>query len=242
MPDLPSQTILHKVSARLHKVSASNAEVEESAVSPSPRLPVSASSSTLQSAARADLLRSGDILHVRRKSFLGAAIRRAIGSWGNHDALLVRLDSNLWAGDATFPRAQCTTLAAYDAEILAGTIQVIVLRPTDSTVVNGSIAAAWWIENVLDRFYDCLALPVLLVKAVVGDRFPWPVGCEWAWYCTEGCRDSWRNGAGLDPWEKTKPTPGTTEKRLASGAFTLIWSSTPDFPVPPVNANTKETP
>jgi hypothetical protein len=184
--------------------------------------------STLTEAASSGLIRSGDILHVRTTGFLGLAIRRAIGSWGNHDALLVRPEMDLCAGDSQWPHAKCTPLADYDSRILTGNAFVIVYRPTGSTMAHGSLAAAWWIRNCQGRPYDIGAYPRLMLKALLGDLCQWPAGWEWAWYCTEGCRDAWRNGPGLDPWQKTNPTPHTTEKRLLAGAFQLIAT----FPAP----------
>jgi len=183
---------------------------------------------TLVTAATTNLIQSGDILHVRNDHFIGRAIRRAIGSWGNHNAILVRPEAELCIGESTWPRSQCTDLATYDTRINSGDTQVLVLRPTNATAMQGSLAAAWWLRNAQGRPYDLGAYPRLLLKSIFGDICQRAAGWEWAWYCTESCRDAWRNGPGLDPWQKTNPTPRTTEKRLAARAFQLIWSSTPD--------------
>ena len=183
---------------------------------------------TLVTAAATALIQSGDILAVRNDHFIGRAIRRAIGSWGNHDAILVRPEGLLCAGDATWPRSKCTDLADYDTRINSGDTQVIVLRPAGASPLNGSLAAAWWLRNAQGRPYDLGAYPRLLLKSIFGDICQRAAGWEWAWYCTESCRDAWRNGPSIDPWAKTNPTPRTTEKRLAAGAFQLIWSSHPD--------------
>jgi hypothetical protein len=204
---------------------------------------------TLVQAAESNLIRSGDILHVRNRSSVGRAIRRAVGSWGNHDALIVRdcptllasqlvsecpaLASQLAAGDASWPRARITPLAEYDRRIASGKTQVIVLRPVGATAIQGSLAAAWWISNVNGKPYDIAAFPRLILKSIVGDRCQWPAGWEWAWYCTESCRDAWRNGAACDPWAKNNPTPRTTEKRAAAGSLSAVWSSVvPPMPLP----------
>jgi hypothetical protein len=181
--------------------------------------------STLATAAASNLIQSGDILHVRNTHLIG----RAIGSWGNHNAILVRPEAELCIGESTWPRSQCTDLAEYDRRIASGASQVLVLRPTGATPIQGSLAAAWWLRNAQGRPYDLGAYPRLILKSILGDRCPWPAGWNWAWYCTESCRDAWRNGPSLDPWQKNNPTPRTTEKRLAEGAFTLIWSSDPRY-------------
>ena len=188
---------------------------------------VALSSATLQLAASANLIQSGDILHVRNAHFIGRAIRRAIGSLGNHNAIFVRPENTLCIGESTWPRSRCTDLSDYDARIATGATQAIVLRPTGATLAQGSLAAAWWLRNAQGRPYDLGAYPRLLLKSVLGDICQRAAGWQWAWYCTESCRDAWLNGPAIDPWQKTNPTPRTTEKRLASGAFQLIWSSIP---------------
>jgi hypothetical protein len=179
----------------------------------------------LQTAASANLIRSGDILAVRNEHLVGRSIRRAIGSWSNHNAILVRPEADLCVGESTWPRGRCTELADFDTRIAAGTTQVLVLRPTGTSAVQGSLAAAWWLRNAQGRPYDLGAYPRLILKSIFGDRCHWPAGWNWAWYCTESCRDAWLNGPHFDPWQKTNPTPRTTEKRLAEGAFQLIWAS-----------------
>jgi hypothetical protein len=193
---------------------------------------VAVAPASLSAAAAANLIRSGDILHVRNDHFIGRAIRRAIGSWGNHNAIFARPDNQLCIGESTWPRSQCTDLATYDARIASGHTQAIVLRPTGvypaiggATAMQGSLAAAWWLRNAQGRPYDLGAYPRLLLKSIFGDICQRAAGWQWAWYCTESCRDAWLNGPAIDPWQKTNPTPRTTEKRLASGAFQLIWAS-----------------
>jgi hypothetical protein len=174
-------------------------------------------------------LRQGDILHVRRDGIMGALIRLAVGSWGNHDAIAVKMGGHWWVGDALHPQARLTPLADYEREIMAGVCQVVVYRPLSGTVEQGQAAAAWWKQHVIGSYYDWLAFPRLLLKSIVGDLFPWPSGWEWAWYCTEGVREAWRNATisaelpnGMDFWAKNNPTPRTTEKRAADGTLVEI--------------------
>jgi hypothetical protein len=186
----------------------------------------------LRSAVAAGLIWPGDILHVRSLTILGWAIRRAIGSWGNHDAILLFQDGRIVVGDATWPKCRCTPLEDYQRRFDRGTAQYFVLRPTAALhkAVSGHIAAVWWQQNVRRKWYDLGAYPRLIAKAIVGDLCQWPAGWEWAWYCTEGCRGAWQ-AAGLDPWAKTNPTPRTTEKRTLAGDFTCVWSPLSDFPL-----------
>lgn len=189
---------------------------------------------TLDSAAVARVIRCGDILHARSHNAIGWAIRRALGSWGCHDAILVRNEEQeLCVGESVWPKAVCTPLAEFDRRIAEKKADVVILRPVtprrDEEII-GSMAAAKWMADICGKPYDLGAYPRLLLKSIVGDRCPWPVGWEWAWYCTESCRDAWRNGPHIDPWQKDSPTPKTTEKRTIAGAFRVVWTSEPLLP------------
>lgn len=190
---------------------------------PSSPLPVS-----LTAAAAAGILQSGDIVHSTTDAWFSRAIRRALGSWGSHDAILVRPEQDLCIGESVHPKACCTPFADYDSAIASGRTQVVVFRVTHATPAQASLAAAWWLRNILEKPYDWGSFPRLLLKSAVGDLCQWPAGWEWAWYCTEGVRDAWRNGPNFDPWNKNNPTPRTTEKRFLSGDLTYVWSSHPE--------------
>jgi hypothetical protein len=99
---------------------------------------------------------------------------------------------------------------------------------SDSSV-SGMLAAYWWLQNVKGKKYDFAAYPRLFLKSIFGDICQAAAGWEWAWYCTESCRDAWRNGAGIDPYQKNNPTPRTTEKRIESGALQIVYNPMPDF-------------
>jgi hypothetical protein len=156
----------------------------------------------------------GDIIHKRSATLLGWTIRTAISSWGNHDALVLPW---FYVGDARGGGpAVKTHIHEYEREMARGECEVRVYRPLNATPALGLAAAQWWEENILGKPYDYMAYPRLIAKALTFDLLPWPVGWQWAWYCTEGCRDAWR-AVGLDPYHKNNPTPGTTEKRLVEG-------------------------
>ena len=194
-----------------------------------------------------EFLRAGDIVHARSNTFLGACIRRAVGSWGNHDAI-VCVDANgvLRIGDAEPPRANLAQLHQYEEALAAGVLTgVRVYRPAAmlGDALDGVKAARWWTVRVQGRPYDFHAIGRLLIKSIVGDRFPWPCGWNWAWYCTEGVRDAWRIGAGRDLYLKNNPTPRTTELRVDAGwledvtDLALVDDAVPDgFPAHPVFA------
>lgn len=172
-------------------------------------------------------LRDADIFHPRRRgNELSGAIRRAVGSWGNHDALACRFNGHWYVGDATHPQARLTPLAEYARDLVDGEIELRIYRPRYTTAAEATAAAAWWMREVNGTWYDWAAYPRLLLKSVLGDLLPWPAGWEWAWYCTESCRQAWIEATksaelprGMDFWRKTNPTPRTTEKRVEDGAL-----------------------
>jgi hypothetical protein len=173
----------------------------------------------------------GDILHKRSHTLLGWTIRTAISSWGNHDALVL---PGFYVGDAQGGPAVKTHIHEYEREIARGACEVRVYRPINATPALGMAAANWWEAKVLGKPYDYMAYPRLIAKALTFDLLPWPVGWQWAWYCTEGCRDAWA-ATGLDPWHKNNPTPGTTEKRVIEGRLVdvtdqVMWARRPDAP------------
>ena len=161
----------------------------------------------------------GMILHPRSRTVHGWAIRRAIGSWGNHDALVDCIHGQWYALDSQPHRARATPLEDYAAEILKERMQLRVYWPRGAHREHGCAAVWWWTRNVEGSIYDYRAIPALLLKAALGPIMVWPVGWEWTWYCTEGVADAWRIGAELDPWRKPFPTPRTTEKRAAQGTM-----------------------
>lgn len=168
-------------------------------------------------------IRQGDLVRVRSvHTFYGRSIRRAVGSWANHDAMICRWNGHWYVGDAIYPRAQLTPLGELLRDVVEGRAEVRFARPWDATIEQGERAACWWIKNVCGSWYDVWAILRLLPKALIGDLFPWPAGWEFAWYCTEGVRQAWVEATkgehlprGYDYWGKANATPRTTEKRVA---------------------------
>ena len=161
-----------------------------------------------------ETLRPGLLLHVRSKGFWGIAIRKVLGSWGNHDSIAVmRQDGSPAIGDVEPHRAHLTTIEKYNERIIKGEYTVKVLEAIGATVGDERLAAIWWMENIKGRSYDYWAFPRLLLKAIFGDWIPAAAGFEWAEWCTEGNYHAYLEGAGIDLYGKKSPTPMTTEKR-----------------------------
>jgi len=157
----------------------------------------------------------------------------------SHDAIIVRTPEGDWIGDAVSPRCKLSTFEEWERGINEQGWKVRALWPTGASNVDGLWASHWWRTYVLGKPYDWFAFPRLLLRCAllrVNERAAlyladtpiarWlerSIGAEWAWFCTEGCRDAWHEGDTAKPWgEKTHPTPMTTQKRHASGALELV--------------------
>lgn len=174
-------------------------------------------------------LRPGDIFHVRSFGFWANAIREMLGSWGNHDGLLLNLDhwqdktarcdpENWYVGDSRPLRAKPTPLWQYERMIKLGQCEAKIYRPKKMLNCDepGRAAQAYWMTFVNKSFYDFMAYPRLFLKCVFGDIFQAGAGWEWAHWCTEGVANSLKFGGKVDPYRKSNPTPYTTEKRVMS--------------------------
>jgi len=164
------------------------------------------------------LLRNGLILHAQGRSMFSRLIRRALGSWGSHDAMLWHEAGKWWVCDAMSPVAKLTPFDSYEARYRAGKLDMRFYFPLGAMSMDGRVAVKWWLTHVLNSPYDWSAFPRLLFKALFKDIWKKAAGHEWAFYCTEGVRDAWKFG-GFDPWQKNSPTPRTTEKRAEVGLF-----------------------
>jgi len=170
-----------------------------------------------------DVLELADILRVRHlRGFVSVVIRWVLGCWADHDAPLLMKGGKMYVGDARPGGAVLTPLGEYERMVLSGDIEVRVCRVPGLTTYDRLNANAWWQENVLHSRYDYLAYPRLFLKAIFGDVFKRAAGWEWAWYCTEGCKDMFYNTMGKSPWGTNNPTPGTTGKRVKGGELLNI--------------------
>jgi len=166
-----------------------------------------------------DALREGYIWHCRTSTWIGVRIRRVLSlrggpCWGNHDGLVLwdAERQTLAIGEALFPTARATPLAAYIEEMATGATQVRVFRPLAWTSELGAAVARVWWRECLNRPYDVLAYPKLLLKALLGDWISGVAGWEWAHWCTEQVDLCYRlNGVVLFPGEENA-TPKHVEK------------------------------
>ena len=155
----------------------------------------------------------------------------------SHDSIFIRSPTDMLViGDSVHPRSRLSTLECYEKGMNEYGWKVRVMEPVGFTECDGLWASHWWRLYVLGKPYDWMAYPRLLWKALMvrvgrewAAEYGWgcfqhwaqrQAGLEWAWYCSEGCRDAWHKGDTLQPWgEKMNPTPYTTQKRTEQGHF-----------------------
>ncbi len=142
----------------------------------------------------------------------------------SHSVLFVPDGSGrLCVGDVTLPTCKRLTMEEFARQIQCGAIANFRLfRPAGSTPEQGFKAAQWWNEKVHNAPYDIFAFPKLIAKTLFGDWIPGVAGMVWAWYCTEGNKDAWKNGGGMDVYHNENPTPVTTIKRWKEGTLVEI--------------------
>lgn len=165
-------------------------------------------------------LQVGDIIHPRGVSLFPArSIQKCLRSWGNHDALVIRCNNEMYAGDAEPLFAKLNSVEdKYNAWLRNGRLEDCrVYRIKDLTDIQAARAAHWWVMNAQGKPYDFLSYFRLLGKCIVGDLFHGEAGWRWANWCTESVMKAFRDGAFVNPWATKNPTPKTTENRVSSG-------------------------
>lgn len=168
-------------------------------------------------------LRAGDIICRRGTGALSKAILWATkGAW-SHDAIVVMQDGVPAIGDALLGQdGTLTHFYEWEHGCRVRGERIIVLRLPMAGPTHGEDAAAWWMKHVHGKKYDTVGIAHLGVKILFGD---WVRKCgfESRFYCTEGVRDAWKHGGGVDPWwPKDHVTPGTTYKRLTEGRLVEV--------------------
>jgi len=158
------------------------------------------------------------MLNIRRRREKRKGVTGLTECWGNHDALLIRWRGQWWVGDAEPPVANMRSIQEYETDIAAGKIEVRWLWPNGAEKADGERAALYWVDQIKNRPYDYMAYFRLIAKCIFGDWIKRAAGWKWAFFCTEGVRESWMKSTHLDPWTGNQtPTPYTTEKRVESG-------------------------
>ena len=169
-------------------------------------------------------LRPGLIINCSTKSTFGWLIRWVLSrndpDCPNHDAIVVKRDGQLWIGESLSPVAKLTSIDTYNTYLQTGHVfNLKVLKVVGATAKQERDASHYFEENIVNSVYDYMAFPRLVFKALFGDWIQSVAGWEWAFFCTEGVRQSYLNGAKLDPWRNLNPTPLTTRHRFHEGVL-----------------------
>jgi len=148
------------------------------------------------------------------------------GPWINmpsHNFGIVEWAGELWVGESVSPVAKLTSFANYERLIEADEVRNVQLFEVCKVSKKRQAAAAqWWVDNVLGKDYDSDAFFRLILKAVFGDWFPSAAGKDWKWWCTEGWKDAYKNGAHHNLYHNENPTPLTNVKRFVEGKLRLL--------------------
>jgi len=172
-----------------------------------------------------DQLMIADILGVRSPSTgesvaSGKTIRIALGSYTNHNAMVVSVDGVLTIIESVPPRCRYTTIQEYERKIFSGCV-VRVWRVTQEDITDEERVAVcdYAIENFLGRKYPVSVLRLWVYRFV--NNLPWTIKGPW---CTRVPWDGW---CGIVPGifnrpdgkVKKNPTPRTFENRLVAGVI-----------------------
>lgn len=165
-----------------------------------------------------DKLKLGDIVAVRSTTTFGDLIRAVLGSWTNHNGLIVKHLGDWKIAEAVSPVSKVTPLSEYEAQIAHGAY-VQVWRVPEATDKERFDAAKFAVDNLLGKKYP-LSVARLWVYRFV-NQLPWRIKGEW---CTRLVWDAWGH---IDPGifdrpdgkRKLNPTPRTFENRLAAGVI-----------------------
>jgi len=142
----------------------------------------------------------------------------------SHSVLFVTgKDGELCVGNVKNPIAVWQSLEDFIKQIQSGHITKLrIFRVEGSTLRQRAEAAKWWNDNVHNTPYDRIAYFRLSLKTIFGDWFPQAAGMTWAYWCTEGNKDSWKNGGKIDAYNNENPTPVTEIKRWIEGRLRLL--------------------
>ena len=158
----------------------------------------------------------GYVLHTRTSSMYGRCIRRALGSWGNHDGIICYDETTqAWYIAEALLRGgfQLTPWANYERQISRGKTSVLFLKPP-TMPVNVAIQIdtdALALARAGLYKYDRRAIWSIFWNLTL--RLSLKSQREWQWYCTEAVSNIYRRYHD-DVWGLDLPTPLTTEKRI----------------------------
>lgn len=171
-----------------------------------------------------DKLRKGDIVAVRSTTTFGKLIRLCLGSYTNHNGMMVVHFSQWMIGEAVEPVSKLTDLGEYESKVAQGSVWIRVFRVSDSHATDEERQAVndLFVSKYLGIKYPLSVARLWIFRFV--NSLPWKVRGEW---CTRLVWEPWERvcpGVFDTPQGKRKnnPTPRTYENRLVAGVVADI--------------------
>ena len=168
-----------------------------------------------------DKIKPGDILAIRSSTSFGRLIRIVLGSYTNHNALLVKGDDGTWMiGEAVEPCSKLTPLYKYEKAMTNGEAVIRVLRIPSSALVTEELrqkVSDYFVAFLLGIPYPLSVFRMWVFRFV--NSLPWKIEGKW---CTRLCWIAWTKFIIYifnrpDGKLKRNPTPRTMENRLIAG-------------------------
>jgi len=180
---------------------------------------------------KTDQLLPGDILAGRSQARLGRAIRGILGSFTNHNALILKHNTRGWCiGDTVSPKSSIVPLSHYEDLVNNGLYEIRVWRVVDASDDERMMASMYWQQHCDGIPYDWINLGRMWVFRFT-NSLPYQIRKRsQKTFCTKNTFEAWRKGPCIDPLlkddgrKKKNPTPRTPENRLAQGTLINVSS------------------
>jgi len=159
----------------------------------------------------------------------GIAIRAALGSYTNHDGLIVDHIGRWYVAEAVAPYSRLAPLDEYEYKMNKDGYVCRIWRLVDASDAARAAAAQYFIRNLLSLKYADYSIAKLAIFRLV-NRLPWKLRIHGVW-CTELVARAWAAAAPgslnrPDGSEKKNFTPRTLENRLVAGILEDVTPAT----------------
>jgi len=158
----------------------------------------------------------------------GKAIRATLGSYTNHDGLIVYYQGQWYVAEAVIPKSRLTPLAEYEQKMNEKGYICRVWRVKNATGSEREKAQAIFINELLGLKYANYSIGKLAIFRLI-NNLPWRLSIKGV-FCSELVWQAWtgaKHGILNRPDGKTKqnPTPRTLENRLVAGVLQDVTDS-----------------
>jgi len=166
-----------------------------------------------------DRLKPGDWLAIRSETPFGIGIQVVLGSYTNHNAIIVWYLGEWWVIEAIQPRSVMVRLTDYEAEIERMGLVVRVLRVPDQSDEVREAVGLYAVTHFVGVKYPLSTLRMVWYRFF--NNLPFKIKGTW---CT---RIPWRSWCAVvygvmdrpDGKVKKNETPRTVENRLVAGVL-----------------------